>query len=825
VTTRSLTQDEARERAELLAVERYDLAVDLTALPDGPEVRCVATVTFTCRRPGAGTFVDCAARVVSAELNGVRLAAAADGRIELPALEQRNVLRVETVQDETTEGEGVHRAVDPADGAVYLWTTFEPDQAHHVWACFDQPDLKAEHQFTVTAPADWRVVTNTGDPRVETDGDTKVWTFPPTPRLSPYNTVVNAGPLHEVRRTAGGHDLGLFARRSLAEVLERDADELFTVTEQGLRFFGDTFALPFPQTKYDHVFMPEFSGAMENFGCVTWNDAALTRTPSTAAERQSAARVLLHEMAHMWFGNIVTMRWWDDLWLNEAFAEFACYWAAERATVYTDAWASFLAAEKLRAYLADRGPTSHPIRLPVRDVAEAASIFDAITYPKGASVLHQLMTYVGEESFVAGMRAYFAQHRWGVTTLQDLIDSLAAASGRDLEPWRSGWLETAGTDLLTLAADGDGLVLTGAGPDGPPRPQVVTVGAFGTAGAALRRTASATVEVTGRRTPVDLPTDADFYLVNDLDLTFATTRPDLVGRERFFAQAPGLPDVISRGVAIATARDMLTTGEATPAEVVGLILDVLAAETAEAVVAPYLELAQEIAELWSSDAGRPALLARLTATARGMLADPDRRRVARRVLAAVAVSPAELDEVRRSAPDDVDLHWRILLRAATLGADTDDEVQRLLAADPDPDGKFRAAAVRAATPDADRKADAWRAMADDREVPVAAMPAVSQAFWRPGQDALLAPFAERYLALIPQLDGRGMISAMNYTLRLFPLYAVDTAFLDRVEAAAGDSVTPVVRKSLLARVDLMRRILRARAAKVPSGSKSGDGGR
>jgi aminopeptidase N len=810
VTTRSLTQDEARRRAGLLAVERYDLEIDLTALPDGPEVRCVATVTFTCREPGAETFVDCAARVRSATLNGVPLGAAADGRLTLPALEERNVLVVDSVQDETTEGEGVHRAVDPADGAVYLWTTFEPDQAHHVWACFDQPDLKAPHRFVVTAPSGWTVVSNSGDPRTEQLGAATRWSFPDTPRLSPYNTVVNAGPLHEVRRSTEHYDLGLFARRSLAEVLERDADELFTVTEQGLRFFGDVFGMPFPQGKYDQVFMPEFGGAMENFGCVTWTDSALTRTAPTAAEREATAGVLLHEMAHMWFGNIVTMTWWDDLWLNEAFAEFACYWAAERATAYTDAWATFLIEDKLRAYLADRGPVSHPIRLPVRDVAEAASIFDAITYPKGASVLHQLMIYIGERDFVAVMKSYFARHRWGNTTLQDLIDALAESSGRDLDAWRSGWLETAGTDRLTLTADGDRLVLTGAGPDGPPRPQVLAVSSFRTQGAALSRTASATVEVASARTPVDLPTGADFYLVNDRDLTFATTRPDIVGRERFLAAAAGLPEVSSRGVAVAMVRDMLTAGEATPAELVGLVARVLAVETSEALIQPYLKLAHEAAELWASDEDRPRLMAEVAGAARGLLGNPDRRRVALRTLAAVVASTAELDEVRAQAGDDVDLRWRILARASELGADTDDEVQRLLAVDPDPDAKFRAVAVRAAAPDADRKADAWRAMADDREVPIGLLFSVSQAFWRPGQDALLAPYADRFLGVLGDFDRRGMITAMHYTGRLFPQYAIDASFLDRAEKATASS-SPVVRKSLLARADLLRRVLRSRA--------------
>jgi aminopeptidase N len=447
--------------------------------------------------------------------------------------------------------------------------------------------------------------------------------------------------------------------------------------------------------------------------------------------------------------------------------------------------------------------------MPVRDVAEAASIFDAITYPKGASVLHQLMTYVGESDFVTGMKAYFARHRWGNTTLQDLIDALAEASGRDLEAWRSGWLETAGTDRLTLAADGDGLVLTGAGPDGPPRPQVLAVSAFRTHGAGLTRTASATVEVASGSTRVELPAGADFYLVNDRDLTFATTRPDLTTRDRFLAGAPGLPDVISRGVAVAVVRDMLTNGEATAAELVGLITRVVAVETSDALVHPYLKLAYEAAELWASDRERPRLLAEVAGAARAMLGHPDRRRVALRMLASAGASQADLDEVRGQAGDDVDLRWRALVRASELGADTDDEAQRLLAVDPDPDAKFRAVAVRAAAPDAERKADAWRAMADDREVPIGLLSTVSQAFWRPGQDAVLAPFGDRFLAQLGDFDRRGMISAMSYTNRLFPLYAIDTAYVDRA-VKASEGFSPVVRKTLLGRGDVMRRILRSR---------------
>ncbi len=299
--------------------------------------------------------------------------------------------------------------------------------------------------------------------------------------------------------------------------MDRDADEFFTVTSQGLAFYGDRFGIPFPQRIYNQVFVPEFGGAMENFGCVTWSDQWLPRSTPTAAERQDRARVVLHEMAHMWFGNIVTMRWWDDIWLNESFAEFAANWAASSATAFHDSWVAHLASEQMRAYAADQGPTTHPICGEVPTVAAAMSVFDAITYPKGASVLRQLKEYVGEESFVAGMRTYFARHAWGNTTLTDLTDALAEASGRDLDAWRSVWLDTSGVDRLEL--DGDTLVAPGD------RPHVVGVGYYADVGERLERVGFERVEVTGSRTPLAVPDATDLVLLNDEDLTFATTRP------------------------------------------------------------------------------------------------------------------------------------------------------------------------------------------------------------------------------------------------------------------------------------------------------------
>jgi aminopeptidase N len=817
---RSLTREEAERRSALLSVERCEVDIDFTALPEGPEVRCVSTVTFVCREPGAETFVDCAAQVRTATLNGVPLTAGDDGRIPLPGLAGRNVLRVESVQTDTAAGEGVHRAVDPADGAVYVWTSFEPDEARFVWACFDQPDLKAPHAFTVTAPAGWTVTSNSGGAQVEELGTARRWTFPDTPPLSVYNTVVNAGPFHEIRREADGYDLGLYARRSLADVLERDADEIFTLTRQGLAFYGETFAMPFPQRRYDQVFMPEFGGAMENYGCVTWSDVFLRRAAPTPAERELLAKVLLHEMAHMWFGNIVTMRWWDDLWLNEAFAEFACHWAAERATRYTDAWASQLADEKLRAYLADEGPASHPIHQPIADVAQAASIFDSITYPKGAAVLHQLMVYVGEERFIAGMAAYFARHAWGTTTLQDLVHALGEAGGRDLDAWRAAWLETAGTDRFRLeraggddgGTEGEGeggtLTLVAAG---PPRPQVLAVGAYGGDGTGpLGRLGVVRVEVAGTRTPVPgLPSDAEVLLVNDEDLTFATARPVPGTEESFFRAAPRLPTAVSRGVAVATVWDMLCNGDTTAARAGRCVTAVLAAETSDAVIEPYLTLAADIAEQWAPPAERAGLTAALAETCKRLADHPDRRRVALRGLARTATDPDDLAWLRARADSDVDLQWRALVREAELGGDTASRAAVLLERDPDPDARLRALAVRAAAPDADAKAEIWRKLVVDREVPVHAIRQISEAFWRPGQDAVLAPYAERYLEALPTLHQGGMIPAMGLTGRLFPQYAIDTAYIDVAQRAVRDAV-PVVRATLLERSDKVRRMLRAR---------------
>ncbi len=445
------------------------------------------------------------ARSRHATLNGVDLdpATAERGRLPLPDLKADNVLVVSSRQTDTASGHGIQRTVDTSDKLVYLWTTFEPDMARRAFANFDQPDLKAVHAFTVSAPETWTVTSNSPHTSVDDlpDGG-RVWRFADTPRLSTYVTVFNAGPFYEIRETRGGYDLGLYCRQSLKHLLDRDAEELFELTEQGLAWFGEKFGAPFPQEKYDQVFVPDMGGAMENWGCVTFGDGLLFRSTPTHSQRLTLTSILLHEMAHMWFGDLVTMKWWNDLWLNEAFASWAATWAAVGATKYRDGWATFLAGGKLEGYRVDMGPASHPIRGDVQDVSQAMANFDAISYHKGQSVLKQLSAYVGEEAFLTGLQAYFREHAWGNTRLEDLTGAVGAASGEDLSGWESAWLDSSGTDTLSL----EGGTLLASGPHGDvPRPHRLDIGCYADDGdAGLRHVGDVAVRTDGRETPVAL---------------------------------------------------------------------------------------------------------------------------------------------------------------------------------------------------------------------------------------------------------------------------------------------------------------------------------
>ncbi len=818
----ALTQGEAVRRAQLLAVDRYDIELDLTGLEHGSTLRSRTRITFSCAEPGADTFVDAVADVlVTARLNGTELPASGwDGdRLQLTGLQAHNVLEIETTTDRTAQQLGLHRAVDPVDKRAYVWTTFEPDDARRVFACFDQPDLKAPFAFTVHAPADWVVVSTTEadvSADVGTADDRRTWRFGDTPTLSPYVTVICAGPYVVLEREVDGRRLALLARQSLADRLEESADELFGLTEAGLRFFTDRFGTELPMPTYTQVFCPEFLGAMENYGCITWTDDFLFRSAPTAAERGVRAMVLLHEMAHMWFGDLVTMRWWDDLWLNESFATWASYWALGALEPESNAWLLFL-DEKEAGYRSDRAPTTHPVYQEVPDTAAAMASFDSLTYAKGASVLKQLVATVGEEAFLAGLAEHFTTHAWGNATLADLLGAVGAAAGRDLQAWARPWLLTSGAATLTLDRAAGVLEQTVPGlPDGSPGPMRqhrLDVSAHRLDGERLRHVATMAVEVTGASTPVDLPHDADLLLVNDGDLTYARGRLDEASTGVALRYGHTLADPLARGLLRLSLWQQVDDGRTPPAEVIGYVVAALRTEDDALVRDQLLATADEGIGGWVGHDAGLALGGQLTEVCLSRAPDVDAEARTGYLRAAAAHAlPEQFDRVREAAGDDVDLTWRALQRQAVFDGAPEGEIEALLARDPNPEAWLRAAAVRAARPDGTTKDRVWTTVLGAEAVPSAAGP-VARALWQPGQDEVLAPFAERYLQMLPGLSDRNSLVQGAVPWWFFPTWGVDETWRRRlVEVAGRDDVSPAVGRTVLERADVLERMLRARAA-------------
>ncbi|MFN8074285.1 MAG: aminopeptidase N [Kineosporiaceae bacterium] len=825
----SLTRDEASARSALLDVAHYDVDLDLTGLLTGTTLRAVSTIRFTARGEGV-TFADVVADAATARLDGTPLPDGAfDGeRLSFSVTPGEHELVVESRTDRTQQRAGLHRSLDPGDGEVYVWTSFEPDDARRVFACFDQPDLKARFAISVLAPSAWTVASNSPGEAVA-EGDARRWRFADTVRLSTYLTVVCAGPFHEVRRSVDGYDLGWLARRSLASFLDEQAGELFALTAAGLRFFGEQFAMPFPQQQYTQVFCPDFQGAMENWGCVTWMDSFLFRSAPTLAEREMRAVILLHEMAHMWFGDIVTMRWWDDLWLNESFADWAAVWATARCTEFGDAWVSFLGGRKEAGYAADAAPSTHPIRQDVPTVEAAKAAFDMVTYAKGASVLRQLTAYAGEEAFVAGLREYFAAHAWGNATLDDLLAAVGASSGRDLHAWARQWLLQAGTDVLTSRADVDD---AGAYREvdvevSPPtawpaaRPHRLVVGVYDRAEAGLTLRERVELDVEGPATSVPELAGrpaADLLLLNDGDLTFARVRPEESSVRALLEAGETLPDPLARGISRLTLWHLVDDGLLAAPEVVGYLRRALLTETSAAAREGLLRTAVAAVLDWTAPARVAELGDALAGTLLDLAAraeeagDATGRLSALQGAIAVARGAQRVAELERFANDSVDLRWRWLTTTAIAGALDDAALAALVEADPDPDAVHRAWVVRAARPQAEAKQEAWEALAVARRVPLQILPAAGRAFWEPTHSAVLAPFGDAFVEVLPDLGAAGMTAIMGTVASMFPRHGVDATYPQRLrEAAAVPGLSPLVAGQVRERSATLDRMLRARA--------------
>ena len=504
-----LTEDEARERAALFDDVHYELDLDL---PDeGAGYSGVARIRFGCRAPARDSFLDFTGQeVLEAHLNGAPLEIPADRgfRIPLPGdrLEPGNELTIRWRNAYDRTGAGFHRFVDPEDGETYLFTDLEPFCAHRLFPCFDQPDLKATYRLRVTAPARWHVISNAAQTGSEAAGAGRARrTYGELPAFSTYLFALVAGPFAEVRDNAGGLDLGLFCRRSLRPHL--DPAEIFEVTRQGFGYYEEAFGCPYPWgAKYDQLFVPEYnSGAMENVACVTFNEAYVFRDPPTESQRLTRAEVILHELAHMWFGDLVTMRWWDGLWLSESFATFISFLALDEATRFTSGWEAFLGTIKSWAMREDQKPTTHPIAGGVPDTEQTFLNFDGITYGKGAAALKQLRAAVGPEAFTAGLRLYFRRHAYGNTTLADFLAAISKAAGTELRPWASLWLETSGTNVIRVERGPAGSVTLHQEPgngDGVLRPHTLQVEVLEPRDGRLVSARSRRVQLSGERIEV-----------------------------------------------------------------------------------------------------------------------------------------------------------------------------------------------------------------------------------------------------------------------------------------------------------------------------------
>ncbi|WP_193604459.1 aminopeptidase N [Nocardioides dongkuii] len=821
----NLTRDEAATRAALLDVTSY--AVDLDLTTGEKTFASTTTISFTCAEPGASTFADLVdATVHEITLNGEPIDPATayqDSRIALSGLAAENVLVVRADCTYSRTGEGLHRFVDPVDDRVYLYSQFEVPDARRVYTTFEQPDLKAPFTFTVTAPSHWKVVSNSPSPEPEDAGDgTGVWRFAPTKPMSTYITAIVAGEYHEVQHVYRGKHgdipLGHFCRQSLVEHL--DVEELVKITEQGFAFFEEAFDYPYPFGKYDQLYVPEYNmGAMENAGCITLRDEYLPRSRQPRSFYEFRCSVILHEMAHMWFGDLVTMKWWDDLWLNESFAEWACYHAEVEATEYTDSWTGFANARKQTGYRQDQLPSTHPIAADNHDLQAVEVNFDMITYAKGASVLKQLVAWVGLEDFMAGLRQYFKDFAFGNSEFTDLLAALEQASGRELGGWAQEWLQTAGVNTLAaeFELDDEGsytrlAVRQTAHPDWPTlRRHRIGIGFYDEVDGRLVRRDHVEVDVDGELTEI---TEAvgrrqpDLLLLNDSDHTYAKIRLD----ERSLATAVGglsrLDDSLARALVWGAAWDMTRDAEMSATAYVDLVLANIGSETDAWGVSRIPTYAAQAVTLYSAPENRDALRARWESGLRALLLDAepgsDQQLTFARTYAGAARSEQALADLEalldgslevEGLAVDQDLRWTLLTALAAAGVAGEDRIAAEETRDGTISGQEKAAGARAAQPTAEAKAAAWDAAVLRDDTPNETQRSIILSFQRAGQDDVLTPYVERYLTEADTIwDRLGTQRASTALEFIFPRQLVSQDLLDRYDAWLESSPAPPAAK-------------------------------
>ncbi|MEN2419255.1 aminopeptidase N [Streptomyces rimosus] len=817
----NLTRDEAQRRAKLLSVDAYEIDLDLSGAQEAGEggtYRSVTTVRFDAAEAGAESFIDLVAPTVhEVVLNGENLdpgTVFADSRIALPGLrEGRNELKVVADCAYTNTGEGLHRFVDPVDQQAYLYTQFEVPDARRVFASFEQPDLKATFTFTVKAPEGWKVISNSPAPEPVDN----VWRFETTPRISTYITALIAGPYHSVHSTWEGEGrsvpLGIYCRPSLAEHL--DADAIFEVTRQGFDWFEEKFDYAYPFAKYDQLFVPEFNaGAMENAGAVTIRDQYVFRSKVTDAAYETRAETILHELAHMWFGDLVTMEWWNDLWLNESFATYtsiACQ-AHAPGSRWPHAWTTFANSMKTWAYRQDQLPSTHPIMAEIRDLDDVLVNFDGITYAKGASVLKQLVAYVGMDEFFQGVQAYFKAHAFKNTRLSDLLGALEETSGRDLKTWSKAWLETAGINILRpeleVAADG---TLTSfavrqeapalpAGAKGEPvlRPHRIAIGCYDLKDGKLVRTDRIELDVDGERTEVPFPAGTrrpDVILLNDDDLSYAKVRLDEDSLRVVTEHLGDFTESLPRALCWASAWDMTRDGELPTRAYLDLVLSGITKESDIGVVQSLHRQVKLALDLYAAPAWRETGLAKWTEATleqlRAAAPGSDHQLAWARAFAVAARTDAQLDLLQglldgtQEIPGlavDTELRWALVERLAATGRADEKAIEAELQRDRTSAGERHAAAARASRPTPEAKAEAWASVVESDKLPNAVQEAVINGFVQTDQRDLLAPYTEKYFAAVKRVwDSRSHEMAQQIAIGLYPALQVSQETLDATD--------------------------------------------
>ncbi|MEV7065974.1 aminopeptidase N [Streptomyces collinus] len=848
----NLSRDEARERAALLSVDGYEVSLDLRSAVgedrgDGPRTfRSVTTVRFRCNEPGASSFADLIAPSVTAvSLNGRDLdpGEVFDGsRITLEDLAADNELVVDAQCAYSRTGEGLHRFVDPEDGEVYLYTQYEPADSRRVFANFEQPDLKAPYRFEVRAPEGWTVWSNGAGE--QTDG---VWRFAETKPISTYITCVVAGPYHYVtdsytRTFADGTTLeiplGALCRKGLAPYF--DADDVFLVTKQGLDFFHDHFDYPYPFGKYDQAFVPEYNlGAMENPGLVTFREEFIFRGKVTQASYEGRANVVLHEMAHMWFGDLVTMEWWDDLWLKESFADFMGEFALVGATRFVNGWITFANRRKAWAYRADQLPSTHPITADIRDLQDAKLNFDGITYAKGASVLKQLVAYVGEDAFLEGARRYFKRHAYGNTRLGDLLSVLEETSGRDMSAWSRSWLQTAGVNALTpqvlLGADGriEELAVVQEAAEAYPelRPHRVAVGLYRVSDSgSLERYARVETDVDGARTVVAELAGAeapDLVLVNDDDLTYCKTRFDATSLATLSEHLGSVTDPLARALCWSALWNMTRDALLPARDFVDLVLRFGGRESEIGVVQMLHAWAESAVTHYTAPARRETAARLLAEGARRELyaAGPgsEHQLAWARFFARTATTGADFELLRdllagTATVDglelDQELRWVFLEPLAAHGAVDEKALAEELARDDTASGKRHQVRCLAARPSEAVKAQAWAQVVESDALSNAMVEATIAGFSQGSQRELIAPYAEKYFAAIERVWAERSIQiGMHVVQGLFPSLQQSKETLDATDAwlDAHKEAAPALRRLVLESRDDLARALRGQA--------------